>query len=256
MKYFMEKDDKLYKLPEEERKKIIYNLTEVEREKYIRTIVEKLSVNSKKKENEKSRNTKWKDKEFVKKVILEYVKYLTVNRNKDNTSAKAIITEKQAFEHLEKTFNFRSKPNLEKTKRILELLDKNIDSDSANIILMKFGKIVDESEEKLQNKLDILKEFDYLEAAIDIPRKLAISPDYLYARLNYFTQMLKKQNPSAELKELKVSEVLSDKDPFTEGNKKRITMSRKVMIIEKYGKKGEEANGRRSFTNDAEVFRN
>ena len=232
----------------------IYTLTEAERELYIERITEKLSVNPKKEENEKTRNTKWKDKEFVRKVILEYVKYLTVNRNADSTSKKAIITDRQAFNHIEKTFNFRSKPNLEKTKRILSILDKNIDSDSANIILMKFGKIVNESEEKLEDKLDILKEFDYLEPVIGMPRKFAISPEYLYARLNYFTQMIRKEKPDAKLKSLAVSEVLSDKDPYTEGNKKKISTSRKILILEKYGREGEKTNGRRSITDDAKIF--
>lgn len=234
----------------------IYNLTEDQRENYIEKIIKKISINPKKEASAKSRNTKWKDKEFVRKVILEYVKFLTVHRNKDNTSNEAIITEKRAFEHIEKTFDFRSKPNLEKTKRILTVLDNKLEPDSANIILMQFGKIVDESESKLEEKLEILKEFDYIEKIINSPKKLAISPEYLYARLNYFSQIVKLQIKDASLKDLDINDVLSDKDPYTDGNRKRITPGRKEEIIKIYGKKGVEIDGRRNFTDDAEIFGN
>ena len=45
-----------------------------------------------------------------------------------------------------------------------------------------------------------------------------------------------------------------DKDPYTEGNKKKISASRKFMILEKYGREGENTNGRRSITDDAKIF--
>ena len=254
----MEKEDKLFDklsdLTEEERKKIIYNLTEEEREENIKRIVDKLSNNRKKEPGTITRTTKWKDEAFVRKIILEYVKYLTVNRNEDETIFDAIITEGQAFKHLEETFRFRNKPNLEKTKSIMDVMDNFLGKDNSNIVLKKCGRVVFESKDKMIERMEMLKEFDYLEKIVEVPRKLVISPDYFYARLNYFSQMLKQQNEGKVLKSLSPNKVFSDKDPFTEGNRVQITDKRKAKILEMYGKKGVETDGRRSITDDAEVF--
>ena len=253
----MKKDNKLFnklsELHEEERNKFIYNLTEEQREENIKKIANKLSNNPKKKIGEKTRITKWKDEEFVRKAILEYVKYLTVNRNDDNTSFDAVITEEQAFKHIEETFRFRNKPNLEKTKNIMKIMDEFLGKDSSNIILKKFGRVVYESEDKMIERLEALKEFDYLDKIKEVPRKLVISPEYFYARLNYFSKMLEKQDDNKKLKDLSPNKIFSDKDPFTEGNREHITEKRKAQIIKMYGKKGVEIDGRRNFTDDADV---
>ena len=253
----MKKDNKLCnklsELHEEERNKFIYNLTEEQREENIKKIANKLSNNPKKKIGEKTRITKWKDEEFVRKAILEYVKYLTVNRNDDNTSFDAVITEEQAFKHIEETFRFRNKPNLEKTKNIMKIMDEFLGKDSSNIILKKFGRVVYESEDKMIERLEALKEFDYLDKIKEVPRKLVISPEYFYARLNYFSKMLEKQDDNKKLKDLSPNKIFSDKDPFTEGNREHITEKRKAQIIKMYGKKGVEIDGRRNFTDDADV---
>ena len=245
--------NKLFELSEEDRKKFIYNLTEEEREENIKKIANKLSNNPKKKIGEKTRITRWKDEEFVRKAILEYVKYLTVNRNDDNTSFDAVITEEQAFKHIEETFRFRNKPNLKKTKNIMKIIDEFLGKDSSNIILKKFGRVVYESENKMIERLEALKEFDYLSRIIEVPRKLVISPEYFYARLNYFSKMLEKQDDNKKLKDLSPNKIFSDKDPFTEGNREHITEKRKAQIIKMYGKKGVEIDGRRNFTDDADV---
>lgn len=253
----MKKDDKLFnklsELSEEDRMKFIYNLTEEEREDNIKIIVDKLRNNPKKNIGEKTRITRWKDEEFARKSILEYVKYLTVNRNNDNTSFDAVITEGQAFKHIEETFRFRNKPNLEKTKIIMNVIDNFLGKDNSNIVLKKFGRIVYEREDKMLERMEALQEFDYLNKIVEVPRKLVISPEYFYARLNYFSQMLKKQDENKALKDLSPNKIFSDKDPYTEGNRDQITEKRKEQIIKMYGKKGVEIDGRRNFTDDADV---
>ena len=73
-------------------KKEIFNMTSEARNQAIEEIIDKVSID--KKNTGKSRKTKWKDRDFVREVILDYIKLLTIERNLNREDA--VITETEA----------------------------------------------------------------------------------------------------------------------------------------------------------------
>ena len=216
----------------------VYNLTEEERKIRTQKLMDKLMNSGL--DNTK-RNTKWKNKEFVRTVIQEYLHFLLVERNKklSNLEGRGVITEKEAFEHLEKTYNFRNKPNVDKTRDIMGKLDEDFSVADANYILKSHGKICNDSMENLEAKLKAISDYNYQEAIANTPQKLRASATWIKARLAYYTEMIRIGKETRNLSQIPASELLSDKDKFSEGNGKHISEARKATIKAQY-------NGERS----------
>lgn len=206
-------------------KEIVYNLSEEERENLIEGIIDKYTATS----SEVSRNTKWKDRNFVRDIIKRHIKYLTINRNKGIKDETCIITEIDALKYLN-LFNNRKRPNLNRLMQIAQILDEeeSIGRENANTIIKEFGNISETDREKLLLKIKIIKKFNYMPNMIENPRKFSLSPEYLYARLCYYRRI------HGDISELPASRVLSDKDEYTEGNKKKITDERKNQLLSTY----------------------
>ena len=91
-------------------KKEIFNMTSEARNQAIEEIIDRVSID--KKNIRKPRKTKWKDRDFVRAVVLDYIKLLTIERNLNRE--EAVITETEALHMLFTTFNFKNKPDLKR----------------------------------------------------------------------------------------------------------------------------------------------
>lgn len=205
--------------------KEIYNLNAQQREEELQKILTKYMAS----QSENTRKTKWKNEEFVRNVIKKHIKYLTIERNKGIEDEKAIINEGDAYRYLN-LYNTKSRPNIEKLTTVLNFLDEanHIGKENANKILKGFGKIVQSDLEKLALKIRIVNAFDYMERMIENPSKFTISPEYLYARLAYY------QDKNGNISNIPASKVLSDKDEYSEFDKKKINPKRKEQLISLY----------------------
>lgn len=206
-------------------KDLIYNLKDEERIQLMENLVNKYTSSK----SENSRKTKWKDKEFVEKVIKQHIKYLTVTRNEGITTKESLITEKDAFRYMD-LYDTKKRPNFERLQELLNELDreKTIGKENANKILKGFGKIVENKKEKVLLQIKIINKFDYMDRMIEVPKKFILSPEYLYARLAYY------QEKNGNISNIPASEVLGDKDKYEDGNRKQITQQRKAELISLY----------------------
>lgn len=204
---------------------VVYNLSEEKREKIIDAIIDKYTAPL----SEVSRKTKWKDRDFVRDVIKRHIKYLTVDRNRNIEDESYIITEIDAIKYLN-LFNNRKRPNLDRLMEVCEILDKeeSIGKENTNTIIKEFGNISETDRDKLLLKIRIIKRFGYMPKMIENPRKFSLSPEYLYARLSYYSRI------NGDISTLPASRVLSDKDEYTDGNKKKITDRRKRELLSQY----------------------
>ena len=212
----------------------IYNLTEEQRKERIEALMDKLMNSG---IDNVKRNTKWKNREFVFKTIQDYLHFLLVERNQKASEAdeRGMITEKEAFEHLERTYSYRNKPNIEKARKTMETLDTCFSAEDSNYILKRHGKICDDALENLADKLAVIQEYGYGQAIVESPQKLRGSAGWIRARLHYYTEMIAIGKEKRILTSIPASELLSDKDKFLEGNKKKISIKRKEEIKEQYG---------------------
>lgn len=206
-------------------KDIVYNLSDEERIRFKEYLIDKYTSSK----SQNPRKTKWKDEEFVENVIKQHIKYLTVTRNDGITQKESLITEKDAFRYMD-LYDTRKRPNFQTLQEILNLLDnvETIGRESANKILKNFGKIVENGKEKLLLQIKIINKFNYMDRMIENPSKFILSPEYLYARLAYYQDM------NGDIRNIPASEVLGDKDKYTEGNKKQITGIRKLELLREY----------------------
>lgn len=204
---------------------VVYNLSEEERDRMIDAIIDKYTAPL----SETPRKTKWKDRDFVRDVIKRHIKYLTVDRNKGIKDKSSIITEIDAIKYLN-LFNNRKRPNLDRLMEVCQLLDEeqSIGNENTNTIIKEFGNISETDKEKLLLKIAIINKFNYMPMMIENPRKFSLSPEYLYARLSYYSKI------NGNISKLPASRVLSDKDEYTDGNKKKITDKRKSQLLSQY----------------------
>lgn len=218
----------------------IFNLTPEEKSKIIEKIIDKVSINTN--SSKKTRKTKWKDREFVSKVILDYVRILIVDRNLDITMPDAIITENEAFHILYTNFNFRNKPNPQKAIDVFKVLDKYMTREQANQIFKNFPKVTTMSLEELERKLDISSQYGYLNNVISDPKKLIGSSSWLSAKLAYRTNTVQKEIQTVKsLSDIKNAEEIKKKN-FKEEIKVEV-ISPKSIILKKHD------NRHNSFSN-------
>ncbi len=190
---------------------VIFNLTPEQREEMIKAIITKVSTDPKMKDDTKTRNTKWKNKEFVRQVILDYVKLLTVKRNAMIVETEGLITEKEAFAIIYRNFNFRNKPNPKKAEETLKILDEYMPAEGTNKVFKGFPKIVTTASTEVKNRLEILRKYGYIPRIIENPKKLMASSSWIDSRLAYYENLIRIGSETRKLFEIPASEILSDK---------------------------------------------
>ncbi len=195
-------------------KSIIFNLTPEKRNEIIEKIIDKVSINQN--NFNTYRQTKWKDREFVRSIILDYLKLLTVDRNVDIEEMQGIITEEEALDIIYKNYNFRNKPNPEKTSKIFEKLDEYMSLTDANILFKGFPKISTMSIEELEDKLKILIKYGYLKKMIENPKKMMVSTDSIELQFKYYNNMIKNGIEKRKLQEIPAFEIFSDRNRVEE----------------------------------------
>lgn len=232
----------------------IYNLTDEEREARMNALINKLMNSGL---DNKKRNTKWKNRDFVHKVVQEYLHFLLVDRNKKlpELTTQGAITEEEAFSHMEKTYNFRNKPSLGKTKSIMETLDTCFTPQNSNYILKVHGKICDDSIENLTDKLSVITQYNYENAIVKSPQKLRASAVWIRARLAYYSDMIALGREKRRIEDIPASEMLSNTDKFTKNERKMYFRQKKTRNIRTIWKRREIIAYVRIFTDDATLFR-
>ena len=200
-------------------KKEIFNMTSEARNQVIEEIIDKVSID--KKNTGKSRKTKWKDRDFVREVILDYIKLLTIERNLNREDT--VIAETEALHMLFTTFNFRNKPDTKKARDTFEILDKYMTMEQSNQVFMGFSKVVTTALQELDNKLEILERYRILERVISDPRKLMISYSTMSVSLSYYEKLIKRGIEKRKIEDIPIEELLTggkEVEPISEEMKK------------------------------------
>lgn len=188
----------------------IFNISMEEFDARIEKIVAKVSTDG----NVGVRKTKWKDKDFVKGILTEYIEYMTIERNSFIEDEESMFKVSDALDHLEKNFNFKNKPSVKKLKDNFKILDNNTSRDNANQIVKGFGKILCDSETTLTKKMKILNHFDFVPSVIKDPKRLISSPERIYSHLSYFNDMVSEGKEERALNDIPISTIFGDKDPY------------------------------------------
>lgn len=183
-------------------------MTSEARNQAIEEIIDRVSID--KKNIRKPRKTKWKDRDFVRAVVLDYIKLLTIERNLNRE--EAVITETEALHMLFTTFNFKNKPDLKKARDTFEILDKYMTIEQSNLVFMGFPKVVTTALEELENKLKILKQYGVLQKVISEPRRLMISSSNMSMSLAYYAVLRQKGIEKRRLEEIPLIELLTSKE--------------------------------------------
>lgn len=188
----------------------IFNLTPEKRNEMIEAIIDKASID--KNNTGKNRKTKWKDREFVRNIVLEYLRVLTVSRNVNIDDIAESISEGEALDILYTNFNFRNKINPQKAQSTFEVLDKFMTKGEANQVFKAFPKITTGALDELRKKLELLTQYGYLQNVISDPQKLRGSLSWISERLAYYNAIIQSGKEQRKITEIPASELLSARE--------------------------------------------